>query len=198
MLCLLEEKGLVTSEYQLAADKNGPGRTERLFYPRQSVEERKELLAEELEGYSLGKEEQVQFIVDKIQSGKLVDSELTEEVLRRVPDIEHGDISDCVEIMTIAALRLRSSAGRKILLDHLPKILPTSGATREDLSLLGGFAFGLLTQECLDDDEWIRKLFVHIQQYLSIVLKLNAQECKRLAKALSEVFVRLTEERHDR
>ena len=31
MLCLLEKKGMVTSEYQLAAGKDGPGRAERLF-----------------------------------------------------------------------------------------------------------------------------------------------------------------------
>ena len=33
MLCLLEEKGYVTSEYQLPADKSGPGRAERLLLP---------------------------------------------------------------------------------------------------------------------------------------------------------------------
>ena len=197
MLCLLEEKGLVTSEYQLAADKNGPGRTERLFHPTQSVAERKELLAEQLERRNLGKEERIQFLMEKIQSGRLINSELTEAVLRRVPDIEQGEISYCVEIMTIVALRLRSSSGRKNLLDHLPKILPASGATREDLSLLGGFAFGILAQECQDDDEWVQKLFVHIQQYLSIVLRLNSQECKHLARALSVVFVSQVSERHD-
>jgi hypothetical protein len=196
MLCLLEEKGLVTSEYSLAADKNGPGRTERLFYPRQSIEERKELLAEELEGHTLGKEKQIRFVLDKIQRGRLMNNKLTEEVLVRVPEIEPGEISYCVEIMTIVALRLRSSSGRKLLLDHLPKILPANKTTREDLTLLGGFAFGILAQECLEDDEWVRKLFVHIQQYLSIVLRLNPQECNQLTRALSEVFLRLTDESH--
>ena len=33
MLRLLEEKGLVRSEYHLAAGKSGPGRAERLFCP---------------------------------------------------------------------------------------------------------------------------------------------------------------------
>ncbi len=36
MLCLLEEKGYVTSEYQLPTDKSGPGRAERVFYPREN------------------------------------------------------------------------------------------------------------------------------------------------------------------
>ena len=29
MLCVLEDKGVVTSEFQLASDKSGPGRAER-------------------------------------------------------------------------------------------------------------------------------------------------------------------------
>lgn len=197
MLCLLEEKGLVTSEYQLAVDKNGPGRTERLFHPSQSVAERKELLAEELDRRNLGKEDQLRVIMEKIQSGRLINNELTEAILARVPDIEQGDISYCVEIMTIIALRLPGSSGRKMLLEHLPKILPASHPQREDLSLLGGFAFGILAQECLDDEEWVQKLFVHIQQYLSIVLRLNPQECRQLAKALTAVFIRLLDERED-
>jgi hypothetical protein len=45
----------------------------------------------------------------------------------------------------------------------------------------------------MEDEEWIQKLFVHIQQYLSIVLKLNKEERKQLAEALSEIFSKLTE-----
>jgi hypothetical protein len=84
-----------------------------------------------------------------------------------------------------------------MLLDHLPHILPAGEPTRENLSLLGGFAFGILAQECVEDDEWVQKLFEHIQQYLSIVLRLNQQECNQLAGALSKVFARLTEEMHE-
>lgn len=197
MLCLLEEKGLVTSEFQLAADKNGPGRTERLFYPQQSVAKRKELLAEEFEGRTLGKEERIKFALAKIESGTLSNTELTEEVLARVPDIEQGELSYCVEIMTIIALRLRSTSGRKLLLEYSTKILPVSRTMPADLTLLGGFALGILAQECREDDEWFQKLFVHIQQYLNIVLQLNPQECDQLARALSGVFQRLTAGNHD-
>jgi hypothetical protein len=194
MLCLLEEKGLVTSEYQLAADKNGPGRTERLFYPKLSSEKRKEMLANEFGGRIPGKDEHKQMVITKLRSGEFADKEVAAEVLARVPDIEHREISYCVEIMAVIALRLRSSSGRKNLLDHFPKILPAGHTTREDLLLLGGFAYGILTQECAQDDEWVQKLFAHIQQYLSLVLQFSPQECEQLARALSGVFVRLTDE----
>ena len=45
MLCMLEEKGAVTSEYQLAAEKTGPGRAERLFYPSETTLQRREAIA---------------------------------------------------------------------------------------------------------------------------------------------------------
>ena len=37
MLCLLEEKGYMISEYQLPPDKRGPGRAERVFYPTETA-----------------------------------------------------------------------------------------------------------------------------------------------------------------
>lgn len=190
MLCLLEEKGLVTSEYQLAADKNGPGRAERLFYPQHTFAERKELLADKLDGRTLRKEERIKVALKKNQSGTFISSDLPEEVLPRMSDIEQGDISFCVEIMKIAALRLRDSSGRKLLLTYLPKILPVDHATREDLTLLGGFVLGILAQESQQEDEWVQKLFAYIQQYLSRVLQFSPQECEQLARALSGVFDR--------
>ena len=56
MLCLLEDKGMVTSEYQLSAEKSGPGRAERLFYPVESARERGEHLADQMGGQLLAKE----------------------------------------------------------------------------------------------------------------------------------------------
>ena len=197
MLCLLEEKGMVTSEYQLAAGKDGPGRAERLFYPKLTSEKRLEMISDEFGGHIPGTEEHKKMLMTKLQSGEFRDKEMAAEILARVPDVEGGEISYCVEIMTIVALRLRKGSGRKLLLDHLPQLLPPGEAKRENLSLLGGFAFGILAQECVEDDEWIQKLFVYIQQYLKIVQQLSQQECDQLAGALSEVFDRLTEEQHD-
>ena len=198
MLCLLEEKGLVTSEYQLAEDKQGPGRAERLFYPDLTSEKRKEMLANQFGGRIPGQEEHKKLVLAKIQSGEFLDSELAGEVLARVPDIEQGEISYCVELMTIVALRLQAGCGRKILLDYLPGILPNGAPTRENLSMLGAFVFGIVAQECVEDGEWIEKLFVHIQQYLGIVLQLDPQERDQLAGVLSGVFERLIDESNDR
>ena len=40
MLRVLEKKGAVVSEYQVAEGKSGPGRAERLFYPVKTPQQR--------------------------------------------------------------------------------------------------------------------------------------------------------------
>jgi DNA-binding Lrp family transcriptional regulator len=197
MLCLLEDKGLVTSEYQLAEDKQGPGRAERLFYPYLSSERREEL-ENQFGGQIPGKEERRKLVLEQIQSREFRDKELAAEFLARVPDIEQGELSYCIELMTIVALRMKDGCGRKLLLDYLPGILPGGEPTRENLSMLGGFAFGIVAQECGEDTEWVEKLFVHIQQYFSIVLQLDSQERKQLAGALSGVFDRFSDKSNGR
>lgn len=194
MLCLLEEKGLVTSEYQLAADKDGPGRAERLFYPRLVGARHKEFMDDEFGGRLPEKEERKRIVMNRIQSGEFKDKELAAEVLARVPDIEQGEISYCVEIISVVALRLQRESGRQLLLEYVAKILTKANPKRENLMLLGGFAFGVLAQECVVDDEWVQQLLMHIQQYFSIVLQLKPQECTQLANALAQVFDRLAEE----
>ena len=157
------------------------------------------MLAEKFGGRIPGKEEHKKFVLERIQSGDFLDKDVAAEILARIPDIEGGEISYCVEIMTIVALRLQEGFWLENCCSIIcPQYYPPANQPAENLSLLGGFAFGLLVQEYVEDDEWVQKLFVHIQQYLSIVLQLNPQECKQLAGALSRVFTRLTAEKHDR
>ena len=197
MLCLLEEKGLVTSEYHLPADKDGPGRAERLFYPSTLTTQRDEKIASRFGGRHPGKAALKQIVLSGVELGVLWNKDLAAELLARVPDIQQGEISFCVEIITIVALRLQQASGRRLLIAHMPALLPDGQAKRENLALLGGFAFGILAQECEEDDEWIQVLFVYIQQYFDIVLQLAQQECEQLAGALADVFAKLTEETHD-
>jgi hypothetical protein len=195
MLCLLEEKGYVASEYQLAEGKKGPGLAERLFIPCKTPEERGQEWAQEFGGRVPGKEELKQSVIAGIETGDVKDKELMAAVLARLPDIDHPEISFCVELMTTATLRMEEDGpGKKVWLDYLPEVLTSGNPSRENLSLLGGFALGILAQENVRGSEWVDKLFVYIQQYTTIVLQLSPDECEQLAEALSGVFVGYAEE----
>jgi hypothetical protein len=190
MLCLLEEKGCVTSEYQLPDGKRGPGRAERLFTPCKSPAEREKELADEFGGQLPPKEDFKQMVIAVIESGDIKNKDLAQEVLARLPDIEDRQISFCVELLTVAALRMQEDAGRRIWLEYLPVVLNRNPSTRENLALLGGFALGILAQEKVPGDEWIQNFLAYIQRYLSIVNQLDPGDCDQLAEALHIVFQR--------
>ena len=65
MLCVLEEKGFVTSEYHLATNKSGPGRAERVFYPTETASARERRLAQRVGIASLEGEQLKEYIIEK-------------------------------------------------------------------------------------------------------------------------------------
>jgi DNA-binding MarR family transcriptional regulator len=189
MLCLLEEKGYVISEYQLSSDKSGPGRAERVFIPTESAKKREQRIAEQAGDASLEGEALKEHILEKLRKGEIFDQELADEMLGRIPSAGEGAVLYCVEVMTIVSLRLRESSGGETFQEYFAEILPAEGENcRTKLTMLGGFAFGLLAQDCSSDQEWVQKLFEHVQHYQDIVIKLDPRACRELAEYLATVF----------
>jgi DNA-binding Lrp family transcriptional regulator len=187
MLRLLEEKGLVSSHYELPAKKAGPGRSKITFLPTPRAHHLMGDLVDEAlrEGWESIKER----LLAKFAESDLEAEELAQEVLARIPPEGRDPLHYCVEIMTIIALRLRSSSGRSLLLEFLPDILPSSAeANRVNLNLLGGFAMGILAHENRDDPVWGQELLEHVKHYQTYVIEMNTKEHKNLATHLQEVF----------
>ncbi|MCP4360214.1 MAG: hypothetical protein GY796_19585 [Chloroflexi bacterium] len=193
MLRLLEEKGLVTSQYQLPAGKSGPGRAERLFYPTQTaLEWQRQFAQTSTEALTLEGEAFGQFMLNKIESGEILDGGVGLEMLTRIPSHDSRQISYCMEVMTVVALRLQRYAGYKLVTTYLPTMLPdTAPPTKANLCLLGGFSFGILAEEESEDQEWTRMLFEHVQQYLDFVMMLAPEERQPLGDYLANVFTAL-------
>jgi Mn-dependent DtxR family transcriptional regulator len=192
MLRLLEEKGFVSSEYQLAPDKTGPGRAVRVFQPTQLAQKLFQSLAEETGGADW--EEVKQRILDKTRKGEIQERELMQEMLARIPSEGKSQVQYCVEVMTIVALRIRNIKGRILLKKFFPEILPdTKPARRTNLCLLGGFALGMLAIEDSSDREWEQQLLEHVQVYMDIVTKMDIRRCQLLGEKLTRVFATLGE-----
>ena len=187
MLRLLEKKGMVRSEYQVAEGKSGPGRAVRLFYPVMPPE------VEKLTRLSLDQPEIKQFMLNALRHGRFPQKVLAEELLSRIPPDGPEHIRYCLEVMMIIALRLRQHAGQQKFLAYLADILPPDGAVSlANLSLLGGLALGILAQEESDDQEWSQMLLEHMLQYQEVVRGLSADESRLLADELIAVFSPLT------
>ena len=187
MLRLLEEKGMVTSEYQMAEGKSGPGRAERLFCPVKPPE------AEKFGAIPLSESELKQFMLNMVRQEQFPQKAFAEELLSRIPPEGPEHIRYCLEVMIIIGLRLRQHAGQQKFLAYLADILPNNGTVSPaNLSLLGGFAFGILAQEETEDQEWSQILLEHVLHYQEIVHNLTTEDCRLLADALMAIFSPLT------
>jgi len=192
MLRRLEKKGIVTSQYHLAEDKSGPGRSEIFFLPTAEAHRVVARLTEDVGGQDW--EALLEAALSKVRSGALQDRKLVNDILALVPPEGQGALRYCVEVMMVIALLLRRGNGRRLLLSCLPNILPSiESANPVNLSLLGGFALGILANEKVNDRDWGRELIEHVNQYQALVANMNPRLCSKLAASLHEVFKPLEE-----
>jgi hypothetical protein len=180
MLCMLEEKGVVASEYHLASDKSGPGRAERVFYQKKPNTNHRKAGADEL-----NKDDLDTFPIQMPRDGERCEDDNTQGML---PTDENNKLSYCINVLTIAALRLQGGPRSITFIDYVMELVKPNLASRENLSLLGGFAFGILAQDHTCNNDWTHKLLEHIDQYLKIVAHLLPDECEQLANTLIGEF----------
>lgn len=192
MLCLLEEKGVVASKFQLASNKRGPGRAERFFAPSETALRQREEMISRFGTQALADGKLKQKLIDLIRSDKLGEEYYPSKLLARIPPEENPELSYCAEVLHIAALRLKSGPGRETLLANGPQILSSEIPTRERLLLLGGVIFGILTRDKSCDDTWMRKLLEHLEGYILIVNRIDRTECDQLVEAFTSFFKQLT------
>ena len=140
------------------------------------------------------------YALEKLRKGQTPDPELTEQMMARLLPNGQGEMQYCIEVMTIAALRLKHSPGQYILMQHLQELLPgeicqariarecEAGSTQANLCLLGGFVYGLLAQYVSNPPEWLELLREHLQRYIDLVMELSAGDRSRLAEHLRSVF----------
>lgn len=180
MLRLLEEKGLAVTQYELADDKSGPGRSKILFAPSPRAHQMMAaLIGDKLELDSLQLKSQ---IFEKIRTGDLEEPEVTQEILEHLPSEDEGSIRFCTELIAVLASRIQRASGMRSYLGYLLKILESGNpASRSNLSLMGGFASGILMNEgVMDADD----LMEHVHRYQSCIADMDHDERQLLAKSL--------------
>jgi hypothetical protein len=192
MLCLLEEKGLARSAYQLATDKSGPGRAERVFFPTENAYFRRQELLKEYDRNDIDEEDLLQVILDKFHTSNITYKYLPEEMLSRIPVEGEGSVLYCIKVILIMAIRLNESSSKKIIFEYFNKLFPASDNNRQArLSFLGGFGFGVLAQEGTYEERLLHKLFEHVQNYQENVNQMNFKDCLQLEQYLSKTYLSL-------
>lgn len=190
MLRILEEKGIVTSQYQLDEARSGPGRSAVMYEPTPRA---RRILADVF-GESGNKDwqEVTAQLLELVQQGAFGDEELAHELLARTPPDEPPTLRYCLEVMTVVALRLRRHVQQDRLAVQAQALLAASEQNcRAALSLLGGLALGALGDDEDGSDAWQEELLEHIWQYQALVVDMAPDACRRLAQRLEELFAPL-------
>ena len=196
MLRVLEEKGMVKSDYRRPSEKSGPGRSTVVFLPTSQA---LELLTALAEGVDFSNWEAVkQKILEKIRIGDQPIDNLSEDLFSRILSEDHETLRYCMEVITIIMLRLRKGAGRRLLLDNLPILMQDTAATRkENLTLLLGFVLGILVYENIDDHIWCHELFQHVKQSQSLIASIDPDLRQRMTDFITEMLTMLETGSHD-
>lgn len=187
MLRLLEEKGVVKSEYRITPGKTPVGRAEVVFLPTPLAAHRFSELAN---GADFNDWESVKSqILARIQSGAVCDPAFAAELLARIPPDAPDSLRYCIEVMTLLILRVGKGNGRRILEERLPQIREWKDSfSKSGLIILGGFVLGLLAMDntlVFDRDQSILE---HIQRYQSLVMDMEPRLIRRLAESINETF----------
>lgn len=191
MLRVLEEKGIVSSHYRLDEERSGPGRSVVMYEPTPRA---RRILADVF-GATRGQDWEAvkERLLQEVLRGEFGDVEMAQEMLARTPPDESQTLRYCIEVMTVIALRLRHHASRQLLAGYLDHFLSREGRScRSGLSLLGGFALGVMAEEDGADEAWEQELLEHVWQYQTLVVDMDPATCRRLALLLEDVVAPLS------
>lgn len=192
MMRLLEEKGMVSSTYKLAEGKSGPGRAEIVYTPTPLAHQRLAKLTGQLQPHD-NWETIKERVLQRIRTGTVDNPELAQEMIARIPAGDPSPLQYCTEIMTIIALRIRQHSTRTTLTDYLPHILnPQAPNHHANLTLLSGFALGILAHIPNSDPHWTHELLDHVRHYQTLILNMNPQTSQQLTHTLQQIFAPLT------
>jgi DNA-binding MarR family transcriptional regulator len=184
MLRLLEEKGLVTSEYIMPS--SGPGRSTIVFRPTEQGEALMRQLAGET--WDGGEWETVKVrIVQALQAGPGEDYEpLLEDILARLPERKTPLIytAEMVTAIILSLYQLKEQVPTSQLWERLRDL----GLPEEvGLNALGGVAMGLSLVEQANRRLTL-KLLSYTRQYQDYLADLSAESRRRLSEFTDEVM----------
>ena len=189
MLRVLEDKGAVSSEYQLAEGKSGPGRAERLFCPAISLGAAPEKMNGGLNEAHLNKESLKKIVLQNIQDGDSPKVHAVRDLLAHIPEDGPGETDYCLMVLMVIGISLRRHGDHNSFVEALPMLLPEGRSNYQNhLAALAGFALGFLNHENVTRQEWIQPLFDHILKYQEFVRQMPPEESVYLAQTIRSLI----------
>ncbi len=189
MLKSLELEGYVSSEYRLADDRIGPGRTMVLFRPSmKALRGFRRLLGED------ARHKEWEFvksrILERLSSEELPQGELVTALIAAIPDSD-DPLSYCGGVLAASLAAIRSQVWNR--LEESGILQDMNGDEAQSLGtldLLPGVALGI---SCASprQSSWLSRLAGHVRRYQGMVHELDQGARLRLLRFSREVMTAL-------
>jgi len=186
MLRLLEEKGLVSSDYVLPQSGHGPGRSSIVFRPT----EKAHALMAELAGEDWDSEEWEEVkkrILQAVREGKGTDyRELLNEILLRIPERKSPMLylAEMITAVILVLHQIREEAQAAGVFEHLRNLGLPGGL---GLSALAGLTLGLTLVEKANR-RFTTLLLSYSQKYQEHLSRLSTERRRALSEFAQEVM----------
>lgn len=185
MLRLLEEHGLIRSEYQINTDQHGPGRSPVVFYPTQEAISLMNSLTEnstEIEDWTIVKEQ----ILRQLKEGNVKGyEELLSNLLVRIPERRSPLIivTELITALILMLISVKDAPEISELLEHLQQIGLSKKFT---LSVMSGIAMILSVMERANR-HYSTILLTQFSRYEESLSQINEVNRQRLGEFTREV-----------
>jgi DNA-binding MarR family transcriptional regulator len=185
MLRLLEEKGLVCSEYNLDSGTRGPGRPIILFQPTAEARRVIQQLTgdpADLDHWQVAEEQ----ILQKLVEGKADDyEELVKDLLLRITE-RRSPLIFIAEVITVIILILETVMNAQQVRSMLERLLRSGLPAKISLSALGGIGLAISAMEHINH-RTATILLAQLGKYEELLVQMSADNQCRLSEFAYEV-----------
>ncbi len=185
MLKLLEHKGMAASEYSLARQTPGPGRSVILFRPTGKASELLRSFTSEtlpIEEWQQTKEE----ILSRLREGKENYQDFLNELLAKIPEAK-SPLIYCTQMITALVLTLSDVQERVAGLPPVKSILASAESAKLQLGTLAGLSWGS-SLAGRTESSLVENLLSHTKRYQTYLSNLSEESLARLADFMGEAL----------
>jgi len=187
MLRVLEQKGYASSEYRLADDHTGPGRSMVLFRPTlKTLRTFRHLLGED------ARRQEWDVIREKLlrrlsTADSPDDEQLLGDLLEAIPE-SRDPLFYCVHVVAASLLSIKSQFLHRVQdWSTVRRLEPADVSAYDALGLLPGFALGF-SYALQGNSSWLSRLAGYLERYQAYLLQLDEEGRTRLLRLSWEML----------
>jgi DNA-binding MarR family transcriptional regulator len=184
MLRLLEQKGMVSSEYVTPKHTSGPGRSNILFYPTREAIELFSHLAGDVWEQDEWEDVKARILMNLRKSERYHDT--LNEMLAKIPE-QRSSLVRCAEGITALLLNLREARQELITEGNSVDALLKAPASKLRMSILSGLILGLADAD-QRTQRWLGKYQEYAEKYQAALQELNQNSLKKLHRFTRDVW----------